>query len=394
MAMSFRESFARVNSKDPTVTALTPPTVTVTEGYTTMRDLTVHKSALVGAAAAFTLVLSACGGGSDDPATTGADGTEAAGDASGQSLTVACGAMEDLCQAWTQAFTEETGYEVEIVAPGDAGALVNQLILTKDAPLGDAVYGIDSSFASRAVSEGVLAAYVSPQAPEGFDDGEGHLTAIDQGDVCLNVDLGWFEENGLEVPDSFDDLIDPAYKDLTVVTNPASSSPGLSFMLATIAEYGEDGWQGYWTDLLANGAKVAAGWSDAYYVDFSGSEGEGPFPIVLSYSSSPAAEIGDDGQPGTASVAATCYRQVEYAGVLEGAENPEAAQALVDFLLTDTVQNDIPGSMYMYPVSATATLPAEWEAAAPLAEEPLQLESADVDANRARWLEEWLEVVG
>ena len=360
-----------------------------------------------GAVLAAALTLAACGGPATGPETadtaestetsaTSAEAAETAEVAAPANGTVTLVTHDSfyLSDGVLAAFTEETGYEVEIVAPGDAGALVNQLILTKDAPLGDAVYGIDSSFASRAVSEGVLAAYVSPQAPEGFDDGEGQLTAIDQGDVCLNVDLGWFEENGLEVPDSFDDLIDPAYKDLTVVTNPASSSPGLSFMLATIAEYGEDGWQGYWTDLLANGAKVAAGWSDAYYVDFSGSEGEGPFPIVLSYSSSPAAEIGDDGQPGTASVAATCYRQVEYAGVLEGAENPEAAQALVDFLLTDTVQNDIPGSMYMYPVSATATLPAEWEAAAPLAEEPLQLESADVDANRARWLEEWLEVVG
>ena len=351
---------------------------------------------MTGAALAATLTLTACSGGSPtggDP-TGGTADAGASGAPAGGTVTLVTHDSFALSDGILDSFTEETEYAVEIVAPGDAGALVNQLILTKDALLGDAVFGIDSSYASRAVAEGVLAPYVSPSAPEGFDDGEGHLTPIDQGDVCLNVDLAWFEETGLALPDSFADLIDPAYKDLTVVTNPASSSPGLSFLLATIASQGEEGWQAYWEALLANGTKVAAGWSDAYYVDFSGSEGAGPYPIVLSYSSSPAAEIRDDGEPGTAVVAATCYRQIEYAGVLAGAENPAGAQALVDFLLTDTVQNDIPGSMYMYPVSATATLPAEWEAAAPLAEEPLQLESADVDANRARWLEEWLEVVG
>lgn len=359
---------------------------------------------MIGAALAAALTIAGCGGPAPAPTASGAvdtsgstssaEPTEGGTPGANGSLTLVTHDSFSLSDGVLEAFTAETGYTVEIVAPGDAGALVNQLILTKAAPLGDAVYGIDSSFASRAVSEGVLAPYVSPAAPEGFDDGDGHLTPIDQGDVCLNVDLAWFESNGLELPDSFADLVDPAYKDLTVVTNPASSSPGLSFLLATIAEYGEDGWKAYWEQLLGNGAKVAAGWSDAYYVDFSGSEGAGPYPIVLSYSSSPSAEIRDDGQPGTASVAATCYRQVEYAGVLEGAANPEGAKALVDFLLTDAVQNDIPGSMYMYPVSPTAVLPAEWEAAAPLAENPLQLPSGDVDANRARWLEEWLEVVG
>ena len=234
----------------------------------------------------------------------------------------------------------------------------------------------------------MLAPYTSPAAVAGFDDFGGHLTAIDQGDVCLNVDHTWFADKGLAEPTALEDLTRPEYRDLTVVTNPSTSSPGLAFLLATIGHFGEDGWQQYWKDLLANGVKVAEGWSDAYYVDFSGSEGKGPRPIVLSYSSSPAAEVGDDGVARTGNVAASCFRQVEYAGVLAGAANVEGAQQLIDFLLSAEVQADIPASMYMYPVTAV-DLPAEWAAHAPLAAAPLSLDPAVIAANRGVWLEEW-----
>lgn len=288
-------------------------------------------------------------------------------------------------------FTAETGWEVELVAPGDGGALVNQLILTQDSPLGDAVFGIDTTFASRAVDAGVLAQYTSPAAVDGFETLGGYLTAVDQGDVCLNVDLEWFADADLPVPEGFEDLLEPGYVDLTVVTSPVSSSPGLAFLLATVAHF-EDGWQDYWRGLLGNGAKVADGWSDAYYVDFSGSEGAGPRPIVLSYSSSPAAEVGEDGIARTANVAATCFRQVEYAGVIAGAENPDGAEALVDFLLSEEVQADIPGSMYMYPVTDVA-LPEEWAQHAPLTEDPLTLDPATIAEKRGSWQEEWVALL-
>jgi len=289
-------------------------------------------------------------------------------------------------------FEEASGYTVEQIAPGDAGALVNQLVLTRDNPLGDVVYGIDNSFAARAVEEGVLEPYRSPEAVgSAFDDA---LTAVDYGDVCVNVDHAWFAEQGLTEPRTLADLAEPAYADLLVVTNPATSSPGLAFLLATVAEFGEDGWQEYWRDLTANGVRVVEGWSDAYYVDFSGSEGAGPRPLALSYSSSPAAEVPEDGSaPRTGALLDTCFRQTEYAGVLSGAQNVEGAQAFVDFLLSPQVQADIPGSMYMYPVIDGVELPAEWAEHAPASEEPLSLEPEDITENRDRWVETWTEIV-
>ncbi|WP_426593544.1 thiamine ABC transporter substrate-binding protein [Cellulomonas sp. McL0617] len=296
-------------------------------------------------------------------------------------------------------FTKDTGLTVKVVQPGDAGTLVNQLVLTKDAPLGDLAYGIDNSFASRAIDEGVVQSYVS-KVPAAADagqyavDGSDALTAIDKGDVCINVDHAWFTAHGQAEPATLEDLTKPAYKDLTVVPNAVTSSPGLAFLLATIGAFGQDGWQQYWTALKANGLQVADGWTDAYETDFSGGGGGGPRPIVLSYSSSPPFTVPKGGtEPTTGALLDTCFRQVEYAGVLKGAKNPTGAEKLLDFLLSDKVQADIPGSMYMYPVSTSVQLPADWASWAPLATKPFDVPPADIAKNRADWLEQWSATV-
>ncbi|WP_456787693.1 thiamine ABC transporter substrate-binding protein [Cellulomonas sp. P5_C5] len=325
------------------------------------------------------LALAGCSAiGTDDPAPSTSAGT----------VTLVTHDSFVLSDGILDAFEQESGLTVELVQPGDGGALVNQLVLTKDAPLGDLVFGIDNSFASRAVDEGVVA---PTEAPDAF---EGALVPIDYGDVCINVDHAWFTAQGLAEPVTLEDLTEPAYKDLLVVPNAVTSSPGLSFLLATVGAFGEDGWVDYWTALKANGVKVADGWSDAYFTDFSGGGGGGPRPIVLSYASSPPSTVPEGGtEPTTGALLDTCFRQTEYAGVLEGAANPEGAQQLLDFLLSDEVQDDIPVSMYMYPVSDTATLPEEWTAFAPLATDPFEVSPEDISKNREAWLALWSETV-
>lgn len=353
---------------------------------------TPRATVLAVSALAGSLALTACsvaGGPSDD----------ASPDATGGAVTLVTHDSFQLSDGLLEQFEADTGLAVRQVAPGDGGTLVNQLILTKDAPLGDVVYGIDNSFASRAIAEGVLAPYTS-QVPAAADaaahapDASGSLTAIDLGDVCLNVDRTWFAERGIPEPVTLTDIADPAYRDLTVVTNAATSSPGLAFLLATIGAFGEDGWQDYWTTLRANGLTVAEGWSDAYYTDFSGGGGDGPRPIVLSYASSPPATIPTGGtEPTTRALLDTCFRQVEYAGVIEGAANPEGAQQLIDFLLSDAVQADIPGSMYMYPVSTAVDLPDDWARWAPLADQPFEVPLADIAEHRDAWVRDWADLV-
>lgn len=236
-------------------------------------------------------------------------------------------------------------------ASGDAGALTNKLVLTKDDPTGDAVFGIDNTFGSRALDEGILAPYAAT-LPDGADDyvlggdDEHALTPVDTGNVCVNVDDTWFAGQGIPEPTSLDDLLDPTYQDLFVTPGATTSSPGLAFLLATIA--GTPDWQAYWEQLLANGAKVTEELVDAYEVDFT-QGGGGDRPIVLSYDSSPAFTIGDDGQSTTSALLDTCFRQVEYAGVLAGAANEKGAQALVDFMLGRDFQESLPESAVRLP---------------------------------------------
>ncbi|WP_028045601.1 thiamine ABC transporter substrate binding subunit [Cellulomonas sp. URHE0023] len=344
--------------------------------------------AVVAASTAATLTACSAIGSSDEPS-SGGNGT----------VTLVTHDSFGLSDGLLDSFTEKTGLTVKVVQPGDAGTLVNQLVLTKSAPLGDLVYGIDNSFASRAIDEGVVQSYVSkvPAAKDAAQyavDGSDALTAIDDGDVCINVDHAWFTAHQLAEPVTLEDLTKPEYKDLTVVPNAVTSSPGLAFLLATIGAFGEDGYLQYWNDLKANGLQVADGWTDAYETDFSGGGGGGPRPIVLSYSSSPPFTVPEGGtEPTTGALLDTCFRQVEYAGVLTGAANPTGAEKLLDFLLSDDVQADIPDSMYMYPVSSAAELPAEWASWAPLATDPFEVPPADIATNRADWLKQWSATV-
>ncbi|PRY46754.1 thiamine transport system substrate-binding protein [Umezawaea tangerina] len=300
-------------------------------------------------------------------------------------------------QETLDAFKTATGITVKPLASGDAGALTNKLVLTKSNPIGDIAFGVDSTFASRALAEGVFAEYKSPEADKGAQryqvDGGTRLHAVDVGDVCLNVDVAGLAAKGVPEPKTYDDLVDPKYKDMLVVEDPATSSPGLAFLLGTIGKYGPTGWGEYWTKLKANGVKVVSGWEEAYNQDFSGSAGKGPRPVVVSYASSPSAEIGDDGVPRTKAVLDTCYRQVEYAGVLTGAKNAEDAKKVLDFLLSEQFQADVPEQMYVYPSREGVKLPEAWTKAAPLPASSQALPADQVSANREQWVQQWRALV-
>jgi thiamine transport system substrate-binding protein len=292
-------------------------------------------------------------------------------------------------------FEEESGYALVVRGSGDAGALTNKLVLTKDDPLGDVAFGVDNTFASRALDEGVFAPY-DAKLPAGAEqyalagDDDHRLTPIDNASVCVNVDDTWFADHDLAPPTTLDDLADPAYKDLFVLPGAATSSPGMAFLLTTIAAYG-DAWPDYWTKLMDNGAKLTAGWSDAYEVDFTQGGGHGDRPIVLSYDSSPAFTVAD-GKTSTSALLDTCFRQVEYAGVLDGAANPGGAEALIDFLLSPDVQAALPDSMYVFPVASDTPLPKDWAEFAKQPTTPYDVDAASVSEHRDEWLREWSDV--
>lgn len=302
----------------------------------------------------------------------------------------------DLPKDLVAKFEKDTGYDLKISKLADAGTLTNQLVLTKDKPVGDVVFGIDNAFATRAIEEGVFAGY-APTLPAGAEqyelpgDGDDALTPVDTGAVCVNVDSAWFRKQGVPEPQSLDDLTKPAYKDLFVVPAASTSSPGLAFLLATIGRYGDD-WTGYWKRLVANGTKVVKGWTEAYFEDFTFSGGDRP--IVVSYDSSPAFTLDKAGKrTSTRALLDGCFRQVEYAGVLKSEDtNTEGAHAVVDWLLSPEVQAALPGSMYVFPVAEDTALPAEWAEFAKRPEETEKVDPAEIAEKRKAWLEEWTDL--
>ena len=346
---------------------------------------------------ALALVTAACGGGDDETA----GGTAGAGGDEPVTLRLVTHDSFAASEEVLAAFTETSGIEVEQIRNGDAGLVVNQAILTKDDPLGDVLFGVDNTLLTRALDEDIFLPYRSPLLEDVDEayllDPQHRVTPIDHGEVCLNYDRAYFEGAGVPPPDDLDDLVDPAYRGLTVVEDPSTSSPGLAFLLATVDRYGEDGWLAWWSQLRDNDVLVSAGWEDAYYGSFSGGSGEGDRPIVVSYASSPPAEvISAEPQPAVSPVGvveASCFRQIEAAGILAGTEHEEEARELVDFLLSVPFQEDLPLQMFVFPVNREAELPAVFVEHAVVPADPLSLPVEEIGANRERWIEEWLGTV-
>ena len=331
---------------------------------------------------AFSLPVAACGGG---------DG--GGGDDRPVTLRLLTHDSFAVTESVLESFTEETGIEVELVPSGDAGQLVNRSVLNADSPLGDVLFGVDNTFLTRALEADIFLPYESPRLSEVDDryelDDERRVTPVDHGEVCVNYD-----KDAGAPPATFDDLRDRA-ADL-VVQNPATSSPGLAFLLATIVEYGEGGWQEWWQAAADAGVTVTSGWEEAYNTAFSGGSGQGDKPLVVSYATSPPVEVVFADPPTdvapTGVVASTCFEQIEMAGILRGTEYEEEAGELIDFLLSERFQADIPLQMYVFPV-VDVTLPDVFVEHAAVVDDPLTMTPAEIDQGRERWIDEWTSIV-
>lgn len=352
------------------------------------------RRALTALAAVLALAAGACGGGDDD------DGGGTGGPGRGGEVVLMTHDSFNVTKRLLRGFEQRTGIEVKILRAGDAGETVNKAILTKDDPLADVLFGVDNTFLSRALDEDLFVPYEA----EGIDgvpaalrlDPEHRVTPIDYGDVCLNYDEAWFAGRDLDPPASLADLAEADYRGLTVVENPATSSPGLAFLLATVAEFGEDGWLDYWERLRANDVLVAPGWEQAYFEDFTVGGG-GDRPIVVSYASSPPADVvysdPPRDEPLIGVVEDGCFRQVEFAGILRGTDAEEDARRVVDWLLSREFQEDVPLTMYVFPADPEARLPAVFRKWAVVPDAPRTLDPQAIAEYRNDWIDAWTETV-
>ena len=299
-------------------------------------------------------------------------------------------------------FESENQAKVRFLKSGDTGAAINRAILSSQ-PLADVFFGVDNTFLSRALEADLFEPYDSPlldQIPDEFQlDPGNEALPVDYGDVCINYDKAYFEQNNLPLPQSLQELTDPIYKGLLVVENPATSSPGLAFMFATISQFGEEGYLDYWQALRDNDVVVVNDWETAYYANFSASSGRGPQPMVVSYGSSPPAEVIYASEPldeaPTASLVGPnmCFRQIEFVGILKGTQNRDLAEKFIDFMLGLSFQEDLPLQMFVFPVNPGAALPGEFVMYAQIPEQPATLDPELISAKREQWIQDWEEVV-
>ncbi|OIV35529.1 thiamine ABC transporter substrate-binding protein [Mangrovactinospora gilvigrisea] len=352
-------------------------------------------TATIALAAASAVALSACG--SSSGTSTGA---------ASKTVTLVSHDSFAISKKAQANFERSSGLKLKILRSGDAGAAVNQAVLTKDNPQGDVFFGVDNTLLGKAEKAGLFTPYAAAglaKVPAKFqlDAGQHRVTPIDYGDVCVNYDKKYFQQHHLAVPTTMDDLAKPQYKNLLVTENAATSSPGLAFLLASVAKYGDSGWQGYWKKLDANGLKVVDGWEQAYDSDFTGAaaaKGHGTRPLVVSYDTSPPAEVSDPAKtPASAAptgiIADTCFRQVEFAGLLHGAKNAEGGKKLIDFLLNREYQAEVPDQMYMWASRGDVKAPTAWTKYVDVPADPHTLAPAVIDKNRDQWVKAWSSLV-
>jgi thiamine transport system substrate-binding protein len=340
---------------------------------------------------AMVVVSAACGGDAEG-------GSSGDGSSAGATVTLLTYDSFALPEPAAAAFEERTGATIEVVATGDSGAMLTGALLSAGDPEGDVIFGIDDTSATRALVEDLLVpidAATLGEVPDRYrlPGGAGDLLLpIDTGDVCMNVDETWFADNGLAAPTTLDQLAEPAYRDLLVVASPVTSSPGLAFLIGTVDRYGEGGWRDYWARLESNGVRVRPSWDDAYYSDYTVSGGDRP--IVLSYASSPPAEVvfseGAVSEPASTVMLDSCTSQVEYAGVLRGTDEPELAAELLEFMVSSEWQRELPLTNFVFPVTEVP-LPDEFQRWALRPEDPMGLEPDTIDEGRERWIEQWRE---
>jgi len=319
-----------------------------------------------------------------------------------QTITVMTHDSFSVSEEVVKSFEATNNAKVVFLQSGDAGAVLNKAILTKEAPLADVLFGVDNTFLSRALEGGIFETYESPalsNIPEDFNlDSSDRALPVDYGDVCINYDKAYFANHNLTVPQNLEDLTKPEYQGLLVAENPATSSTGLAFLLATVAHFG-DSFTEYWQALKDNDVVIVDGWETAYYTNFSGSSGRGPQPMVVSYGTSPAAEvIFAETPPSDAPTASilgpdTCFRQIEFVGILKGTKQHALAEKFVDFMLGKQFQEDVPLQMFVYPVLPDAALPEEFTRYAQAPARAATIPPEEIAANRDRWIQAWTDVV-
>lgn len=294
-----------------------------------------------------------------------------------------------------QQFEKNNNTTIKIIKAGDNNTLINRLILTKDHPIADVVYGINNNNIYKIIDNNLIQNN-QPILNNDIFINLKNISVINYGFIALNYDKEWFTTHKLPLPKNLYDLALPQYKDLLVVENPNTSAVGMAFLLANIAGIGEKNTFNWWLKMRQNGIKITKDWSEAYYKEFTLNGGH--YPIMVGYTSSPAAEIFYSKNKlvtpniNNLFLQGAVYEQVEGAAILNQTKQPQLAKKLIQFLQSVDVQNSLVTTMWVYPANKKVLLPKIMQYAT-LPKMHWAPNPQRIQKYQQNWLERWNQIV-
>jgi thiamine transport system substrate-binding protein len=214
------------------------------------------------------------------------------------------------------------------------------------------------------------------------------LIPYEYGYITLTYDSQVLSEEDL--PERLEELADPRYKGMLVCEDPRTSSTGFSFLLWTIARFGEEGYLDFWRSLDPTLLTITQGWSEAWTLLTHGEA-----PIVVSFSTDTAygAMYEDSLRYRAFAPGGEGYRTVYGVGIVRETDHPELAKGFIDLLLSKEIQELLPRTEIMFPANEMAELPEEYQEHAVIPSDPLMLPLEIVGARMDNWLHDWARVI-
>lgn len=306
-------------------------------------------------------------------------------------------------------FTNNTGYEINMIRTDDAGGILENLLLTKEAPQADLALGLDNTYLQTALDNCLLgphSANVPDLDPLALTPYSGEMAVpFDQGYVCLNADIEALEENNVSFPSTLEELTGEQWKGRTAFPSPTTSSPGRAFMTATIDYFERQATMDamtWWEAMADNDAIFTSGWTEAYETHYSGGYGiwgEGHIGdawLTVSYCHSPGVEAYYGGNytiSKAIDIDYASFHQVEYAAKVNGGGSSSAVDAFIEYLLSDEVNKNMPENNLMYSVLDNEDMPETdgYRYHSPIPSNPSEITAERIDVEMDGWLMDWRE---
>ena len=296
-----------------------------------------------------------------------------------------------------QAFEAMYPADVRFVAVADSRSMLTRLRQEREAGRqgADVFIGIEAADLARTREldlflplqpEDVPNLSVVPQSL--LLDPSGSLIPYEHGYITFVYDSEQVDTTTLAR--TFEELLDPRYRNQIILEDPRMSSPGLSFLLWTIDRFGDPGYLDYWRQLAPNVLTVTGGWGEAYDLFLAGEAS-----IVLSFSTDTAYSVIDHGSARHKVMLLDNqgYRNVYFMGVVQGTEHFDWATAFLDLVLSPEIQSLIPTTEWMFPANPEALLPVSFYQYAVTPPQPVMIAPGEVLAHLDRWLREWALVI-